>query len=61
MTSHQRIALREEAPEAFEPMLTDARPKVELYDDGSWGPAAAEALTDGVGWLTEHKVSPPIA
>ncbi|SER23353.1 glucose-6-phosphate dehydrogenase [Microlunatus flavus] len=46
--------------EAFQPMLTDARPKIELYDDGSWGPQAAEDLTNGVGWLIEHKVSPSI-
>ena len=39
--------------EAFQPMLTDARPKIELYDDGSWGPQAAEDLTDGVGWVLE--------
>ena len=36
---------------AFAPLLGDERPKVELYDDGSWGPAAATALTDDVGWL----------
>ncbi|WP_375430151.1 hypothetical protein [uncultured Friedmanniella sp.] len=37
--------------EAFAPMLGEHRPKVELYDDGTWGPAAATALTDDVGWL----------
>ncbi|MCW2812290.1 MAG: glucose-6-phosphate 1-dehydrogenase [Friedmanniella sp.] len=36
--------------EAFAPMQTDARPEVQTYEDGSWGPAAAEALTGDVGW-----------
>ncbi len=34
----------------FEPMLGDQRPDLVLYDDHSWGPAAAEALTGHVGW-----------
>jgi glucose-6-phosphate 1-dehydrogenase len=37
--------------DAFAPMLGDQRPEVQLYEDGSWGPEAAEALTDHVGWL----------
>ena len=37
--------------DAFAPMLSETRPEVQLYDDGSWGPAAADALTDNVGWL----------
>ncbi len=36
---------------AFAPMLGEDRPKVELYDDGSWGPPAATGLTDDIGWL----------
>jgi glucose-6-phosphate 1-dehydrogenase len=31
--------------------LSDRRPPVQTYDDGSWGPAAADDLTDHVGWL----------
>ena len=37
--------------EAFAPLLADTRPEIQLYDDGSWGPAAADALTGDVGWL----------
>jgi glucose-6-phosphate 1-dehydrogenase len=37
--------------EAFAPLLSDGRPPVQIYDDGSWGPAAADDLTDHVGWL----------
>jgi len=37
--------------EAFAPLLGDQRPEVQVYDDGSWGPADAEKLTDHVGWL----------
>jgi glucose-6-phosphate 1-dehydrogenase len=36
---------------AFAPLLGEARPKIEIYEDGSWGPAAAIGLTDEVGWL----------
>ena len=37
---------------AFAPVLAEeTRPKVEIYADGSWGPAAADGLTDHVGWL----------
>jgi len=36
---------------AFAPVLGDSRPEIQLYDDGSWGPAAANALTGDVGWL----------
>ena len=36
---------------AFAPMLGDARPKVEIYDDHSWGPVAAQDLAGDVGWL----------
>lgn len=41
----------ESAFRAFQPMLTDARPQVEIYDDHSWGPAAAKDLTGPFGWL----------
>ena len=34
---------------AFQPLL-DQRPELETYDDDSWGPAAADRLTDGLGW-----------
>jgi glucose-6-phosphate 1-dehydrogenase len=37
--------------EAFAPLLSESRPEVQLYDDGSWGPAAAVGLTGDVGWL----------
>ena len=47
--------------EAFQPMLTDARPDIQVYEDGSWGPEAAQALTGDVGWMLQQKVSPPIA
>jgi len=41
----------ESAFQAFQPMLTDARPEVEIYDDHSWGPASAKKLTGPCGWL----------
>ena len=41
----------ESAFQAFAPLLSDQRPEIQLYDDGSWGPAAAHALTDDVVWL----------
>jgi glucose-6-phosphate 1-dehydrogenase len=39
----------EHAFRAFQPLL-DHPPAIEIYDDDSWGPAAADRLTDGVGW-----------
>jgi glucose-6-phosphate 1-dehydrogenase len=41
----------EAAFKAFAPLLSDDRPPVQIYDDGSWGPDAADDLTDHVGWL----------
>jgi glucose-6-phosphate 1-dehydrogenase len=38
-----------EAFRAFQPLL-DHPPAIETYDDDSWGPAAADRLTDGLGW-----------
>ena len=38
-----------EAFRAFQPLL-DSPPALETYDDDSWGPAAADRLTDGMGW-----------
>ncbi|HZA03630.1 MAG TPA: glucose-6-phosphate dehydrogenase [Propionibacteriaceae bacterium] len=38
-----------EAFRAFQPLLDDP-PELETYDDDSWGPAAADRLTDGLGW-----------
>ena len=38
-----------EAFRAFQPLLDDP-PALETYDDDSWGPAAADRLTDGRGW-----------
>ena len=38
-----------EAFRAFQPLL-DHPPAIEIYDDDSWGPAAADRLTDGLGW-----------
>jgi len=38
-----------EAFRAFQPLLDDP-PALETYDDDSWGPAAADRLTDGLGW-----------
>jgi glucose-6-phosphate 1-dehydrogenase len=38
-----------EAFRAFQPLLDDP-PALETYDDDSWGPAAADRLTDGIGW-----------
>ncbi len=35
---------------AFQPLL-DAPPTIQTYDDDSWGPAAADALTGDIGWL----------
>ncbi len=43
--------------EAFQPMLTDARPDIQVYEDGSWGPDAATALTGDVGWVLQQKVA----
>ncbi len=40
--------------EAFAPLLSDRRPEIQLYDDGGWGPAAADALTGDVGWLLSN-------
>jgi len=37
--------------EAFAPLLGESRPEIQPYDDGSWGPAAADELTGDVGWL----------
>jgi glucose-6-phosphate 1-dehydrogenase len=34
---------------AFQPLL-DQPPAVQTYEDDSWGPAAADQLTDGLGW-----------
>jgi glucose-6-phosphate 1-dehydrogenase len=34
---------------AFQPLI-DHPPALETYDDDSWGPAAADRLTDGLGW-----------
>ena len=34
---------------AFQPLL-DHPPAVQIYDDDSWGPAAADQLTDRLGW-----------
>ena len=41
----------EAAFQAFAPLLDERRPEIQPYDDGSWGPAAADALTGDVGWL----------
>jgi len=42
----------EAAFKAFAPVLAaDTRPAIQIYDDGGWGPAAADALTGDVGWL----------
>ena len=38
-----------EAFRAFQPLL-DFPPALETYEDGSWGPASADRLTDGLGW-----------
>ena len=35
---------------AFAPLQGDQRPEVQMYEDDSWGPDAAEALTDHLGW-----------
>jgi glucose-6-phosphate 1-dehydrogenase len=35
---------------AFAPLQGPDRPEVQFYDDGSWGPAAADGLTGHVGW-----------
>lgn len=40
----------EAAWRAFEPLLGDARPPVQPYAPGSWGPTAALALADPEGW-----------
>jgi glucose-6-phosphate 1-dehydrogenase len=36
---------------AFAPLQGDERPDVQTYDDDSWGPAAADELTHGRGWI----------
>ena len=36
------------------PPLLDSPPALETYDDDSWGPAAADRLTDGLGWQLER-------
>jgi glucose-6-phosphate 1-dehydrogenase len=41
----------EAAFKAFAPLLGETRPPVQIYEDGSWGPEAADELTDHVGWL----------
>ncbi len=41
----------EGAFKAFAPLQGDQRPEVQIYDDDSWGPAAAEALAGDIGWL----------
>ena len=41
----------EAAFQAFAPLLDERRPEIQPYEDGSWGPAAADALTGDVGWL----------
>ena len=38
-----------EAFRAFQPLL-DHPPAVQIYDDDSWGPEAADALTEGLDW-----------
>ncbi len=38
-----------EAFRAFQPLL-DNPPALETYDDDSWGPGAADRLTDGLAW-----------
>jgi glucose-6-phosphate 1-dehydrogenase len=38
-----------EAFRAFQPLL-DNPPALETYEDSSWGPEAADRLTDGIGW-----------
>ena len=35
---------------AFAPLQGDQRPEVQIYEDDSWGPEAADALTDHLGW-----------
>jgi glucose-6-phosphate 1-dehydrogenase len=41
----------EAAFQAFAPLLGEQRPAVQPYDEGSWGPAEADALTGEIGWL----------
>jgi glucose-6-phosphate 1-dehydrogenase len=41
----------EAAFKAFAPLQAETRPEVQTYDDGSWGPAEANALTGDIGWL----------
>jgi glucose-6-phosphate 1-dehydrogenase len=43
----------EAAFRAFQPLL-DHPPAIESYDDDSWGPPAADRLTDGLGWHLHH-------
>ena len=40
---------------AFAPLQSDRRPDVLPYDDDSWGPAAADALTGGRGWIVSAR------
>jgi glucose-6-phosphate 1-dehydrogenase len=40
---------------AFAPLLGDARPAVQPYDDDSWGPEAAQALPGQHGWLLDSR------
>jgi glucose-6-phosphate 1-dehydrogenase len=35
---------------AFAPLQGDRRPDVQIYDNDTWGPDAAEALTGDIGW-----------
>ena len=37
-----------------EHLTDDQRPQVQPYEQGSWGPAAAQELPGEVGWLTER-------
>jgi len=41
----------EAAFKAYAPLQGDQRPKVQIYEDDSWGPAAADALAGDTGWL----------
>lgn len=41
---------------AFSPLLGNQRPAVQTYEDGSWGPAAADTLAGQYGWLLNSRV-----
>jgi glucose-6-phosphate 1-dehydrogenase len=41
--------------EAFAPLQGDRRPEVIVYDDDSWGPAEADALTGSCGWIVSSR------